>query len=161
MALDPQYLNRVLKMLTPAQEKALRLAYGIGCERPHTRWEIVEEFELKNQYPRRRTREVIKEANAAMANLLGNGFKRELSKLRGLRTLIDLPECQEQTEVCLATRRLIDEARIEPATLLGLSSRQFEELIAEIWSRFGYTVELTARTRDGGRDVIAVRNAEA
>ena len=96
-----------------------------------------------------------------MRKLLGDSYRRELASHRGLRTLIQLPEFEEVAEVRLATQRLIDEARIEPATLLALSSRQFEELIADIWSRFGYKVELTARTRDGGRDVVAARKAEA
>jgi HJR/Mrr/RecB family endonuclease len=42
---------------------------------------------------------------------------------------------------------------------LLLDPRQFEELIAEIWSRFGYTVELTSQTRDGGYDVVAVKRS--
>ena len=42
-----------------------------------------------------------------------------------------------------------------------LTPRKFEELVAEIWSRLGYEVELTAQTRDGGRDIIAIRRAEA
>ncbi len=45
--------------------------------------------------------------------------------------------------------------------LLLLNPRQFEELVAEVWGRFGYDVELTAQTRDGGRDIVAVRKAEA
>lgn len=160
MVLDPQSLNIALRTLTPAQEKALRMEYGIGCERPHTLSEILQEFS-EFQYSHRHTREVIRQANIAMRGLLGKGYKRELASLRRLRTLIYLPGPEEQAEVRLATQRLIDDARIEPAALLELSARQFEELIAEVWSRFGYVVELTARTKDGGRDVIAVRRAEA
>jgi HJR/Mrr/RecB family endonuclease len=32
-------------------------------------------------------------------------------------------------------------------------------LIAEIWDRLGFEVELTAQTRDGGRDVIAIKKS--
>jgi restriction endonuclease Mrr len=39
---------------------------------------------------------------------------------------------------------------------LQLTPRQFEEFVAEPWQRFGYDVELTKRTRDGGHDVVAV-----
>lgn len=63
--------------------------------------------------------------------------------------------------VCLDFRRLIMEADRKPEQILGLSPRQFEELIAEIWHRMGYEIELTAQTRDGGRDIIAVRRSEA
>lgn len=36
--------------------------------------------------------------------------------------------------------------------------RHFEELVAGIWDRFGFEVERTQRTRDGGRDIIAIRH---
>jgi len=36
----------------------------------------------------------------------------------------------------------------------------FEEIVAEIFSGFGYEVELTQRTRDGGKDIIAIRQTE-
>lgn len=49
----------------------------------------------------------------------------------------------------------------DPRQLFVLEPRQFEELVADIWKRFGYLVELTSRTRDGGRDIIAVKQAEA
>ena len=62
--------------------------------------------------------------------------------------------------VTLNFGRVLSEARSKPAELFHLSSRQFEELVAEIWKRFGYSVELTAQTRDGGRDIIAVRESE-
>ena len=45
--------------------------------------------------------------------------------------------------------------------MLQLDPRQFEELVAEIWRTLGYETELTTRTKDGGRDVIAVRKLEA
>lgn len=48
-----------------------------------------------------------------------------------------------------------------PADLLCMSPRKFEEFVAGVWEELGYEVELTVRTRDGGRDVIAVRRAEA
>lgn len=44
-----------------------------------------------------------------------------------------------------------------PELLLKLSPRNFEEFIAELFDRFGYQVELTSRTRDGGRDIVAIR----
>jgi HJR/Mrr/RecB family endonuclease len=41
-----------------------------------------------------------------------------------------------------------------------MPSRKFEELIAGLFEGFGYEVELTAQTRDGGYDIVAVRRAE-
>lgn len=40
--------------------------------------------------------------------------------------------------------------------LLDVTSRQFEELIAELLSSQGFSVELTKQTRDGGYDIIAI-----
>ncbi|MCL2717242.1 MAG: restriction endonuclease [Lachnospiraceae bacterium] len=36
-------------------------------------------------------------------------------------------------------------------------SRIFEELVADIFREYGYEVELTKKTRDGGRDIIALK----
>jgi len=37
--------------------------------------------------------------------------------------------------------------------------RALEEIVAALFDGFGYQVELTKRTRDGGRDVIAIRHS--
>jgi len=42
-----------------------------------------------------------------------------------------------------------------PDKIYDLSPRKFEELIAEILSDFGFHVELTPATRDGGKDIYA------
>lgn len=41
-----------------------------------------------------------------------------------------------------------------PQVLYQLTSRQFEEVMAEIYNKLGYKVELTKATRDGGKDII-------
>jgi len=47
-----------------------------------------------------------------------------------------------------------------PEKLYELDPRKFEELIASIMEDFGFEVELTKATRDGGRDIIAnIKNA--
>src|SRR5580692_1723302 len=56
---------------------------------------------------------------------------------------------------------MIRDVKVKPQELLKLDSRQFEELVAEIWRNLGYETELTARTKDGGRDIVAVRRFEA
>jgi HJR/Mrr/RecB family endonuclease len=53
---------------------------------------------------------------------------------------------------------LVSNLAREPELLRRLSPREFEELIADIFYGFGYVVELTAPTRDGGKDVVAIRN---
>jgi len=49
-----------------------------------------------------------------------------------------------------------------PEKLYLLTPREFEELIAEIFKKcFGFDVELTKQTRDGGIDIIAIRHGVA
>jgi Restriction endonuclease len=47
-----------------------------------------------------------------------------------------------------------------PTDMYNLRARQFEELVAELWARMGYGVELTPETHDGGRDIIASKSSE-
>jgi restriction endonuclease Mrr len=46
----------------------------------------------------------------------------------------------------------------EPKKIFEIPPRLFEEMIAEIFFKNGFYVELTKATRDGGRDIIAIRN---
>jgi len=45
-----------------------------------------------------------------------------------------------------------------PSDIHKLTSRQFEELIAELFTRQGYNVQLTKATRDGGKDLLILEN---
>jgi len=47
-----------------------------------------------------------------------------------------------------------------PNELKIMDRRKFEELVAELFGGFGYDVELTKKTRDAGRDIIAVKRKE-
>jgi len=55
-------------------------------------------------------------------------------------------------------RKLVDYFHKNPKELLVMNRRKFEELVAELFYGFGYQVELTQRTRDGGKDIIAIGN---
>lgn len=54
------------------------------------------------------------------------------------------------------TLKLLESVRLTPERLFALSPRAFEELIAQLFTGFGFSVELTSPTRDGGRDLIAI-----
>jgi hypothetical protein len=61
------------------------------------------------------------------------------------------------TTHCLCLEKnLVQYFREHPAELRTMNRRLFEELVAEIFARFRYTVRLTKATRDGGYDVLAV-----
>ena len=56
--------------------------------------------------------------------------------------------------------KLIEKLSKFPTELKTFNRRLFEELIAELFHGFGYDVELTKQTRDGGRDIVAIKNNE-
>lgn len=60
-------------------------------------------------------------------------------------------------DVQSVSRELLRVVQSNPAVMRKLSARQFEELVAEMFSRSGYTVQLTPETRDGGFDIAAAK----
>jgi restriction endonuclease Mrr len=58
--------------------------------------------------------------------------------------------------VSFVDERLISELYNDPAQLKTIDRHRFEQLIAQLFHGFGYDVELTKRTRDGGKDIIAI-----
>lgn len=63
------------------------------------------------------------------------------------------------TFTAFLNEKLWRDIQAQPDRILKLTSRQFEEFVAELFSREGYEVELTPPTWDGGRDIIAVKRA--
>jgi hypothetical protein len=51
---------------------------------------------------------------------------------------------------------IIFEIKKNPNLIKDITHREFEELIAELFRSKGFDVELTKRTRDGGKDIIAI-----
>lgn len=51
---------------------------------------------------------------------------------------------------------LVSALKSYPYLLRDLSPREFEEVVAEVFRAKGFEVDLTKRTRDGGKDIIAV-----
>jgi hypothetical protein len=56
------------------------------------------------------------------------------------------------------SRELIAHIQRHPRELYQIRPRQFEELIAEVLSSFGWQVELTPVSKDGGYDIYAISN---
>jgi hypothetical protein len=73
---------------------------------------------------------------------------------------IRYPWPEEQRVIVSDFRALLQAISKRPEELYRLAPRRFEELIAEIFTQFGYEVRLTPETRDGGFDVSAIRRAE-
>lgn len=58
-----------------------------------------------------------------------------------------------------ATHKIITSLGPDPNEWYALGSRKFEEILAEIWRKFGWQTILTPPTKDGGIDVRAIRNS--
>jgi len=59
-----------------------------------------------------------------------------------------------QPKIILANDVLLEELKRHPHKVHELTSRKFEELLADILKDMGWEVELTKATRDGGRDIL-------
>ncbi|BBO74354.1 hypothetical protein DSCW_17710 [Desulfosarcina widdelii] len=74
------------------------------------------------------------------------------------QSLLYLPQKQKIiTDLNYSAFSLITEITKDPRILYQISPRKFEEIIAKIFAKHGFKVELTKKTRDGGRDIIAIR----
>ncbi len=69
-----------------------------------------------------------------------------------------IEDTPKEINVIVATvnDELIKYLQAHPKELYKLKPRQFEELICEILRNFGWEVELTKATRDGGYDIFAI-----
>ncbi len=67
-------------------------------------------------------------------------------------------DSQSIIQVCSQTQLRTLQLVGDPSKVFRLTPREFEEVIAEIFSEFGFDVALTARTRDGGHDIVAVNH---
>jgi hypothetical protein len=57
-------------------------------------------------------------------------------------------------------RELIERLHKYPDDLRIIDRRKFEEVVAELFNGFGYEIELTQCTRDGGKDIITIKRQE-
>ena len=91
--------------------------------------------------------------------LISYAFRDFVDALRLEQTHLLYPT---QYGLCLPIRRrrvlgdcideIITEAAARPSVIRRLSLRDFERFLCRIFERFGYEVELTSATRDGGVD---------
>ncbi len=76
------------------------------------------------------------------------------------RSKFSLEDFRSNPSVVVVDPRVIEFLSKDPKRLFTLSPRQFEELVAELMHRLGYSVQLGQLGRDGGVDVFAERPSE-
>jgi uncharacterized protein YjbI with pentapeptide repeats len=80
---------------------------------------------------------------------------RNIRALRGIYADQEAPE-QLIDVVRLIASELISYLKRHPEAMYQIRPRQFEELIAEILASYGWQVQLTPPTKDGGYDIYAI-----
>lgn len=105
------------------------------------------------------------------AKVVLGSFTEAFPSMSGIDFWEVLADTDAQDEILLASnlsipiavsfsdriKELIFEISQDPAVLRTLNWRRVEELVAGLIEDKGYEVQLTARTRDGGRDIIALK----
>lgn len=65
-----------------------------------------------------------------------------------------------KSDVASINEQLMKYIAENPSYMYELSSREFEEMMATLFAKLGYSVELTQRTRDGGKDIYIAKKNE-
>lgn len=105
-----------------------------------------------------------------LADAIEKGVKKDTIKLLGLRTIVDtqgnpirndtsntIKRIENQT--IYVSKQMMHLLADNPDKMYELTPREFEKMIAELYQKLGYSVELTKQTRDGGKDIyLAYKN---
>lgn len=98
---------------------------------------------------------VLEHLHAAPMTTFEQGILRKVRSLQALY-LDDRLTTPLLADLQTVTSELLQHLAQNPRALHSLSPRRFEEIVAELLASFGWDVQLTAQTRDGGYDIFAV-----
>ncbi|HMS26193.1 MAG TPA: restriction endonuclease [Burkholderiaceae bacterium] len=74
----------------------------------------------------------------------------------GFEYLREIYSAEDMLQFYVSIPELVSALKSSPDLLRDLSPWEFEEVVAEVFRAKGFVVDLTKRTRDGGKDIIAV-----
>jgi len=159
-------IEEALRALSARESKILILRFGLEDGKEHSLREIGKGLGLSAE----RVRQI---QNLALRKLKHPAHSRRIQNViasyqeafekenKEIEKIIEFPS---SSNIVLITRN-IDEKMIRffsehPEEMKTMDRRRFVELIAELFDGFGYEVEMTKQTRDGGRDIIAIKDSE-
>lgn len=154
-----EQINEVLKTLPKREAFVLKKRFGLEDGQERTLKEVGEELKL--------SAERIRQIEAKALRIL-----KHPSRSRKLKDLVtkDRDKSEKIADFSIDSSILLISQNVYKEMILYFSSnpeemktmdhRTLEEMIAELFDGFGYEVELTAQTRDGGRDIIAIKDSE-
>jgi restriction endonuclease Mrr len=90
------------------------------------------------------------------------GYTKYAPVAAAFEELLLVPQVATETvQIYLETNEeLLRYLAEHPELLRDVSPRKFEEVVAAIFRNRGFSVEVTPRTRDGGRDILAVEHTK-
>ena len=143
-----RFLNEVIVPITPWARTIIVSGYmdldDVGMILRSARYEV--QFIAKERFETRTFRKYVRWLLKAQVGSKDNVSREAEPQVSSLLQVLEPP----WDEVC----RYIAE---HPTFLHSMDPRMFEKLVAEIFKQYGWDVELNSRTRDGGYDIIAIR----
>lgn len=65
-----------------------------------------------------------------------------------------------KNDIVVVNKSILDRIKKRPDDVYKLTSRQFEEMVAELMIKRGYRVDITKATHDGGKDLIIANHTD-
>lgn len=75
-------------------------------------------------------------------------------------TALDVTELESASESPKSSEDSTESPAVELSNLVTLTPGGFEHYVADVWRARGYSCDLTAESRDGGVDVVAVKESD-
>lgn len=159
-------IEEALKTLTEKEAKVLKMRFGLEDGIEHTLAEIGHQFRLTGERIRRIEAKALRKLkhparSKRLKNLVEPIQEAMEEEKKDEEKIIEFPT---DLDIGLITsnvhENLIRYFSEHPEEMKTMNRRLFEEMIAELFSGFGYEVELTKQTRDGGIDIFAFKQLE-
>lgn len=169
-AIEVRYLiEEALRVLTDRERKILKLRFGLDYSNygdEYTLEEIGRRFKLSSE--RIRQIEAIALRKLIHPSIRKGIFERikpiqeQLEKeKKDADKIIEFPTDLNLIIVSSDVgEKMIRFFSEHPEEMKTMDRKLLDEMIAELFYGFGYEVELTKQTRDGGRDIIAIKDSE-
>ncbi len=145
-----QRISQVLNTLSYREREIMKLRYMSLTEDgyTYTQQEVGRIFKISGSYISRIERKSLRKL-------------RHPVRFRKLQDFIEVYPFDKPNSEFVRIIRLCDQEIIRyltkhPDNIHSLAPDTFERIIADIMNSFGFEVELTQQTRDGGREIIAV-----
>lgn len=161
-------MEAAISKLPKIQRDIIQLNFGLQGNDVHALESIAEKYSMTKEEIRHEKESALKQLKELLISqiFIPEDIEQKIEEQNRPRNLIIerkiiLPVNGGIINVSNAvSEELVAKLKKQPELLRHLNSRLFEQLVAEFYRKFGYDVELTKYTRDGGVDVIAIKHAE-